>query len=53
MTQKTYVERRLYYAGHCSKCNNPYKSFHRSRIKGGLCRKCRKGAVPKDQMALL
>lgn len=50
---KIYKERRIYFAEECIKCGNSFQSFKRAKIKRGLCRKCRKAAVPENQLPLL
>lgn len=52
MPKRQYKERRIYFAGECTGCGNSFQSFKRSRIKTGLCRACRKSAVPKGQDSL-
>ncbi len=49
---REYIERRLYFSGRCEKCGNGFQSFKRSRIKHGLCRKCRKNWVDPNQTSL-
>jgi transcriptional regulator NrdR family protein len=48
---KQYKERHVYF-GVCDNCTHKYCSFKRTRIKNGLCRKCRKTKVNKDQIGL-
>lgn len=52
MTKRVYKERRLYFSENCGNCGKPYQSFKRSKIKHGLCRKCRKSAVDPNQAPL-
>lgn len=52
MAKKQYKERRIYFAGQCTNCEHPFQSFKRSRIKAGLCKKCRKLIPPKGQDSL-
>jgi hypothetical protein len=52
MSKKQYKERRIYFAGQCTNCEHPFQSFKRSRIKAGLCKKCRKLVPPKGQDSL-
>lgn len=52
MTKRVYKERRLYFAENCEKCGNQFQSFKRSKIKHGLCRKCRKNEVNPNQVTL-
>lgn len=53
MKRREYKERRLYYSETCAKCGKPFKSFKRSRIKGGVCKRysCRY-SVPDNQTPL-
>mgnify|MGYP001562951328 CR=1 FL=1 len=53
MKKRKYIERRLYYSETCTKCGKPFKSFKRSRIKGGVCKRktCRYGA-PDNQVRM-
>lgn len=48
---KTYKERRVYMFP-CSVCGNARKSFKRSRANKGICRGCRRSAVPENQQTL-
>lgn len=52
MSKKQYKERRIYFAVQCTNCEHPFQSFKRSRIKAGLCKKCRKLVPPKGQDSL-
>lgn len=51
MKKRNYVERRLYYSETCIKCGKPFKSFKRSRVKGGVCRRqsCRYSVSENQQ----
>ena len=47
--KREYKERRLYFYT-CEVCHTPNRcSFKRSRVKGGVCKKCRSIEVNKDQ----
>lgn len=49
---RQYKERRLYFSEECEKCGKPYQSFKRSRVKHGLCRKCRRNQPDPNQQTL-
>ena len=53
MGNKVYKERRLYYGDSCSQCGHKFISFKRSKIKKGLCRKCRKNPVDPGQTRIV
>lgn len=49
---KTYKERHIYFGSKCSGCGGKFQSFKRSRIKTGLCKKCRRNKPVKGQTNL-
>ena len=49
---RVYKERRLYFSEKCENCGKGFQSFKRSKVKGGLCRKCRKNQPDPNQQPL-
>jgi len=50
--RREYKERRLYFNNDCDKCGKIFQSFKRSRVKGGLCRNCRRIQADPNQPTL-
>lgn len=48
---KNWKERHVYYF-HCTECLKRRQTLKRSRAKKGICRACRKGKVPDNQLGL-
>lgn len=49
---RIYKERRVYYFA-CSKCGSSNRqSLKRAKARAGVCRKCRKVTINKDQIPL-